>query len=370
MSAIGILKRLFGGGGATPASDDAAVERRRAPRINAEAGTRVLIIDDSTTIVAVLSKLLSQNGYTVLKAYDAESGLEIARQERPELVFLDIVLPGMSGFAALRLLRRDPDFQRVPIIMISGNAQATEQFYAQRIGADDFLKKPFTRGEVFGRIQRLIEAGRLRAQPLDEDAPPAPAEAVPAAAVAAPAMALAADAAVDAAPTADAVAAPAAPSQELMIHDAMPAEDQARLLADLVDQAPFSLDALNPPASPDAPVTADLHTPDAIAADAPSPATRTEDATPAEAVATDERGASDAAHDHPGDTAAVKTADATACDEAVAAISTAETPLHDTGPAEATEATEAGVQPWAESGPLIHVLAPATPPDADPNHAR
>ena len=152
--AFQLFKRLFSGG-------SSEVERRRNERVNARSGTRVLVIDDSATIVAVSGKMLRQNGYDVVSAGDAESGVAIARKEHPDLIFLDIVLPGMNGFAALRQLRRDPGTHKTPIIMISGNMQATEQYYAQRIGADDFMKKPFGRDEVFSRIQRLIESGRL-----------------------------------------------------------------------------------------------------------------------------------------------------------------------------------------------------------------
>jgi len=132
-------------------------ERRGRTRRNAPPGTRVLVIDDSATIVALLKRMLQQNRYEVLEAFDAETGIEIARREVPDLIFLDIVLPGMDGFNALRTLRRDPVTKEVPIIMISGNAQATEQFYVQRIGADDFMKKPFSRAEVFDRIEALLD---------------------------------------------------------------------------------------------------------------------------------------------------------------------------------------------------------------------
>ncbi len=143
------------------------IDRRTGGRIDARAGLRVLIIDDSATIVAVLGKMLRQSGYDTAGAGTAELGLEFARAERPDLIFLDIVLPGMSGFDALRQLRRDPVTRDTPIIMISGNVQATEQFYVRRIGADDFMKKPFGRAEVFSRIGRLVEQGRLpeRARP-------------------------------------------------------------------------------------------------------------------------------------------------------------------------------------------------------------
>jgi len=138
-------------------TDHGSPERRGHNRRNARPGTRVLVIDDSPTIVALLKRMLKQNQYEVMEAFDAESGLEIARREVPGLIFLDIVLPGMDGFNALRTLRRDPITKHVPIIMISGNAQATEQFYVQRIGADAFLKKPFTRTEVFERIEALLD---------------------------------------------------------------------------------------------------------------------------------------------------------------------------------------------------------------------
>ena len=132
-------------------------ERRQKTRRMPRPGTRVLIIDDSATIVALLGRMLKQNNCDIIEAGDAETGLAIARSENPELIFLDIVLPGMNGFTALRHLRRDPVTKETPVIMISGNEQATEQFYVQRIGADDFMKKPFSRPEVFARVERLLD---------------------------------------------------------------------------------------------------------------------------------------------------------------------------------------------------------------------
>lgn len=136
---------------------EAVLERRERERRSARPGTRILVVDDSPTIVALLKRMLVQNHFEVLVAYDGESALEIAHRERPDLIFLDIVLPGIDGFSALRKLRRDEATREVPIIMISGNAQATEQFYVQRIGADDFMKKPFSRAEVFSRIEHLLD---------------------------------------------------------------------------------------------------------------------------------------------------------------------------------------------------------------------
>ena len=153
-------------------------ERRGKERINAREGTRVLIIDDSKTVVTVLRKFLRSAGYETLEALDAESGLAQLQRQPAELIFLDIMLPGMNGFAALRAIRRDPATRNIPVIMMSGNEQAMEQFFGTRIGADDFMKKPFARYEVFFRIERLLDDNLVprRATPrLAEQAIPSPA---------------------------------------------------------------------------------------------------------------------------------------------------------------------------------------------------
>ena len=105
----------------------------------------------------------------------------MAARDLPDLIVLDIVMPGMSGFAVLRALRREPATSAIPVIMISGNLKATEQFYGERIGADDFIRKPFGRAEVMASIQRLIDSGRLPSHRIDNGAGRADAdESVPA----------------------------------------------------------------------------------------------------------------------------------------------------------------------------------------------
>lgn len=155
---------------------EAVTERRKRVRVNAREGTKVLIIDDSKTIVMALKKFLRSAGYETLEALDAESGLALMQEQKPELVFLDIVLPGMNGFAALRTIRRDPQLRDIPVIMMSGNEQAMEQFFGTRIGADDFMKKPFSRYEIFFRIERLLDENLVprRVIPKADQPPPAP----------------------------------------------------------------------------------------------------------------------------------------------------------------------------------------------------
>lgn len=172
MGIVAIIKRAFGVG--APETDGSEPgSRRRKPRLNARGGMRVLVIDDSKTVIALLSRMLQQNGYVVQGAEDATAGLQIAVGECPDLIFLDIVLPGMSGFEALRQLRREPATRAIPVIMMSGNEQATEQFYVQKIGADDFMKKPFSRAEVFARIERLLDDTLLPQRSVHPSASPA-----------------------------------------------------------------------------------------------------------------------------------------------------------------------------------------------------
>ena len=166
MAAFDLIKRLVAGAG--------TVERRSEERLRAPVGLCVLVVDDSPTIRAVLGKMLMQEGYEVLRAASGEEALDLARQQQPGLIFLDIVLPGLSGFSVLRTLRRDPRTQAIPIVMISGNLQATEQFYVQRFGADDFMKKPFGRAEVFERIRALVGSGRLPRRVADLPLPEVP----------------------------------------------------------------------------------------------------------------------------------------------------------------------------------------------------
>jgi twitching motility two-component system response regulator PilH len=217
LSTLDRLKRLFAANKQQPEPLPPVpadpVDRRVRTRLGVMPGSRALVVDDSATIVAMLKRMLVQNGFETLEAGDAETGLELARWQQPDLIFLDIVLPGMNGFTALRILRRDPLTKDIPVIMISGNAQATETFYVQRIGADDFMKKPFSRAEVFARIEKMLDSGRLaralepEPEPEEQAAPPFELEAEGAIEEVPP---LRVDAAPPADPEADEAAPPAA----------------------------------------------------------------------------------------------------------------------------------------------------------------
>ena len=164
MSIVDRLRALLGQGQpevpGTPLPGPTAVipiDRRARQRVNARRGTSALIIDDSKAIVVAFRRMLESAGYIVGEAYDGATGLDMVRRRRPDLIFLDIVMPGMNGFAVLRALRKDAATQAVPVIMVSGNEHATEQFFGSGIEADDFMKKPFSRLEVFARIESLLD---------------------------------------------------------------------------------------------------------------------------------------------------------------------------------------------------------------------
>ncbi|MEO8248134.1 MAG: response regulator [Burkholderiales bacterium] len=154
-------------------SDDAAVERsgqqeqRARRRVNARPGTRVLIIDESAAVVSGLRRMMRQNQLDPIEALGGQRGLELAFSARPELIFLAVAMPGMSGFNVLRSLRRDERTRDVPVIMMSGNAQATEADYVRRMGADDFMTKPFSRADVFLRIERLLDPDLMPRRPTE-----------------------------------------------------------------------------------------------------------------------------------------------------------------------------------------------------------
>lgn len=136
-------------------------DRRENTRTVPQSGTTILIVDDSKTVRKVLSKMLSEGGYETLEAKDGETAIEIARTKLPNLILMDVVMPGITGFHATRKLHKDPLTENIPIVIMSGNEQAIEQFWVTRIGAQDFMTKPFSRFEVFRRIEKILYNNQL-----------------------------------------------------------------------------------------------------------------------------------------------------------------------------------------------------------------
>ena len=103
---------------------------------------RVLIVDDSPTEIVKLRQILSKHGYDVLAADSGEQGMEMVRAEHPDVVLMDIVMPGLNGFQATRQLSRDPATSAVPVIIVTTKDQETDRLWGQRQGAKGYLTKP------------------------------------------------------------------------------------------------------------------------------------------------------------------------------------------------------------------------------------
>jgi twitching motility two-component system response regulator PilH len=102
---------------------------------------RVLIVDDSPTEIFKISQILNKSGYEVLTAESGEKGIALAKQEMPDVVLMDIVMPGLNGFQATRQLSRDPETS-IPVIIVTTKDQETDRLWGQRQGAKGYLTKP------------------------------------------------------------------------------------------------------------------------------------------------------------------------------------------------------------------------------------
>ena len=117
---------------------------------------RVLIVDDSPTEIVKLRQILSKHGYDVLTADSGEQGMEMVRAEHPDVVLMDIVMPGLNGFQATRQLSRDPATSAVPVIIVTTKDQETDRLWGQRQGAKGYLVKPVDEDDLIKTINSLI----------------------------------------------------------------------------------------------------------------------------------------------------------------------------------------------------------------------
>lgn len=116
---------------------------------------KVLVIDDSPTDQHVLGGYLKKNGLKVLAANDGEQGIVLARAELPDLILMDVVMPGMNGFQATRRLSRDPTTQSIPVIIVSSKGEVTDKVWGMRQGAVGYLTKPVTEADLMNKIREL-----------------------------------------------------------------------------------------------------------------------------------------------------------------------------------------------------------------------
>lgn len=118
----------------------------------------VLIVDDSPTEVHVLKTWLEKNGFMTLTAESGEEGIQKARNQKPDAIIMDVIMPGMSGFQATRQLTKDPETSGIPIVMVTTKGQETDKIWGMRQGAVAYLPKPVTEKQVVGKMHEVLNA--------------------------------------------------------------------------------------------------------------------------------------------------------------------------------------------------------------------
>ena len=120
---------------------------------------RVLIVEDETSIVDILTFNLTKEGYETLEAYDGATGLQLAREQDPELILLDLMLPRMNGFDVCRSLREGGS--ATPVIMLTAREEETDKVLGLELGADDYITKPFSMRELLARVKANIRRNEM-----------------------------------------------------------------------------------------------------------------------------------------------------------------------------------------------------------------
>jgi two-component system alkaline phosphatase synthesis response regulator PhoP len=128
---------------------------------------RVLVVEDEPDIGALLTFHLEREGYHVLRSRNGVDALQQARARRPDLVLLDLMLPGMDGLEVCRRLRQDPATASLPVVMLTAKGEEVDRVLGLELGADDYIAKPFSPKEVVARVRAVLR----RSRPLAEGAP-------------------------------------------------------------------------------------------------------------------------------------------------------------------------------------------------------
>ena len=117
---------------------------------------RILIVDDSPTEIHVLSGMLEKNGHQVDSVDNAEAGIARSKETKPELILMDVVMPGMNGFQATRSISKDPETQHIPIIIVTTKDQETDRVWGMRQGAKDYITKPVDANDLLAKVTAVL----------------------------------------------------------------------------------------------------------------------------------------------------------------------------------------------------------------------
>jgi twitching motility two-component system response regulator PilH len=117
---------------------------------------KVLIVDDSPTEVHVLQSLLEKNGHEVIVATSGEDGIVVAKETLPDVVLMDVVMPGMNGFQATRQLSKQAETSHIPVIIVTTKDQETDKVWAKRQGATDYIVKPVQEKALVEHLKKVL----------------------------------------------------------------------------------------------------------------------------------------------------------------------------------------------------------------------
>jgi CheY-like chemotaxis protein len=119
--------------------------------------TTVLLCDDEEVLRSLVRATLDDDGYSILEARDGDESLELARSARPDLIVLDMMMPGRSGLDVLQELRKDPELENTPVVMLTARARQSDRDAAVAAGADRYLSKPFSPLELISVVEDLLD---------------------------------------------------------------------------------------------------------------------------------------------------------------------------------------------------------------------
>ena len=120
--------------------------------------SKILVVDDDKNLLDVIKYNLANDGYSVVLAETGTQAIEIARREKPDLIILDIMLPGIDGFEVCRILRKE---MSVPILILSAKTDEIDKVVGLELGADDYISKPFSVRELMARVRATIRRGQF-----------------------------------------------------------------------------------------------------------------------------------------------------------------------------------------------------------------
>jgi DNA-binding response OmpR family regulator len=120
--------------------------------------TRILVVDDEPRYVRLMEANILAEGYDVIKAYDGQSAVELVAEKQPDLVLLDVMMPGLNGFAACERIRV---FSNVPIIMVTAKGEEQDRVRGLDVGADDYIVKPFSATELLARVRAVLRRAQV-----------------------------------------------------------------------------------------------------------------------------------------------------------------------------------------------------------------